>query len=78
MSVSSEVCYECGRGIPDGLGEPAQACLGVLPGGAQHWSWVEVCPDCARRAARHRRLWLALAFALVAALTSAIAIPLLP
>jgi hypothetical protein len=78
MSVSTELCYECGRGIPDGLGEPARACLGVLPGGARHWARVEVCPACARRAERQRRLWLALAFALVALVTGAVAYPLLP
>jgi hypothetical protein len=78
MSVSSEPCYECGRGIPDGLGEPARACLGVLPGGVEHWGWVEVCPECARRAERRRRLGLLLVFVLVALLTSAVAYPLLP
>ncbi len=78
MSVASEPCYECGRAIPDGLGEPARAYLGVLPGGAEHWAWVEVCPDCARRSARQRRLGLALVFVVVALLTSAVAYPLLP
>ena len=78
MSVSSEPCYECGRGIPDGLAQPARACLGVLPGGAQHWAWVDVCPDCARRSVLRRRLWLSVVMVLVALLTSAVAYPLLP
>jgi hypothetical protein len=78
MSIASEPCYECGRGIPDGLGQPARACLGILPDGAQYWAWVEVCPECAQHAARLRHLWTALTFVLVALLTSAIAYPLLP
>jgi hypothetical protein len=78
MSVASEPCYECGRAIPDGCGEPARACLGVLPGGAEHWVQVEVCPECARESARQRRLGLMLVFVLVALLTSAVAYPLMP
>jgi hypothetical protein len=78
MSISSEPCYECGDVIPDGLGQPARTCLGVLPGGAQYWVWVEVCPECARRTGRERRLWLALVFLLVALLTFVVAYSLLP
>jgi hypothetical protein len=78
VSVSSELCYECGSAIPDGLGESALACLGVLPGGAEHWVEVEVCPECARESARQRRLGLLLVFVLVALLTFAVAFPLLP
>ncbi|HEX5271008.1 MAG TPA: hypothetical protein VFW33_10990 [Gemmataceae bacterium] len=78
MSVASEPCYECGRAVPDGCGEPARACLGVLPGGGRHWAWVEVCPACARKSARQRRLALLLVSVMVALLTSAVAYPLLP
>jgi hypothetical protein len=78
MSVSTDSCYECGRGIPDGVGELAHVCLGVLPGDIPHWAWVEVCPECARRAGLQRRLWLSLVFVLVAVLTSIVAYPLLP
>jgi hypothetical protein len=78
MSISSEPCYECGRCIPDGSGEAAQVCFGILPGGARYWTWVEVCPECARRSARDRWLWRAVAFVLISILTSAVAYPFLP
>jgi hypothetical protein len=78
MSVSPDCCYECGCDIPDGLSEPARACLGILPGGAQYWDWVDVCPECARRNSARRRARLMLALLLVALLTSVIAYPLLP
>ncbi len=78
MSVASESCYECGRAVPDGRGAPTRACIAVLPGGARHWAWVEVCPDCARKSARQRRLGLLLVFVLVSLLTAAVSYPLLP
>jgi hypothetical protein len=78
MSVSSEPCYECGRAIPDGLGQSARACIGVLPGGAQYWAWVDICPDCAQRSEQRRRLWLSVVLVLVALLSGAVAYPLLP
>lgn len=78
MSIVTEPCYECGCGIPEGYGEPVRACLGTLPGGEQYWSWVEVCPECARQAVRRRRLWMAMTFVMVALFTSAVAYPLLP
>jgi hypothetical protein len=78
MSVAYERCYECGCAIPEGCAEPARACLGVLPGGAEHWTWVDVCPECALSAARQRRLGLLLVFVVVSLLTMAVAFPLMP
>lgn len=77
MSIASETCYECGRDIPDGLGQPASACVGTLPGGTFLWSWVDVCPECALKSQRRSRLWLAFACVLVALLTFAVACPLM-
>jgi hypothetical protein len=50
----------------------------MLPGDVPYWAWVEVCPNCVQRSARDRRLWLSLAFVLVALITSILAYPLLP
>jgi hypothetical protein len=78
MSVVSQPCYECGRDITDDCGQTARVCIGLLPGGDYCWAVVDICPDCARRTAGQRRLWLAVTFVLVALLTFAIAYPLLP
>jgi len=79
MSVSSEPCYECGRNIPDGWGEPLYACLWRLPGlGEERWDWVEVCPSCASRQRRDRVLLLGMVSLIVGALTALVAYPLLP
>jgi hypothetical protein len=78
MAIASEVCYECGRGIPEGLSQPIRACVGVLPGGVKHWAWVDLCPRCVRELERQRRLRDALIFMLVALLTSILAFPLMP
>jgi hypothetical protein len=79
MSISTESCYECGRDIPEGLGEPLYACLWSMPrGGATYWGWVQVCPSCGI-GLRHRRQALLVGFSLfVAALTALTALVLLP
>ncbi len=78
MSISCDVCYECGSEIPEGDGQSVRACLGMLPGNVPHWGWVEVCSGCTQRSARNRRLWLTIAFVVVTVLTGALAYPLLP
>jgi len=79
MSVSPESCYECGCDIPDGSGVPLRACLWNIPGaGGEHWSWVQVCPDCGA-ARRRERLALLVAIALfVGALAALVAYRFLP
>lgn len=78
MSVSTESCYECGRDIPEGLGEPLYACLWSMPrGGATYWGWVQLCPSCGG-GRRLRHLALLIGFSLfLAALTALVAWPLL-
>jgi hypothetical protein len=72
-----DTCYDCGCVMPDG-GQPFLACLWKSPaGGAEHWAEVEVCPICARRRDRRRRVWLTVLCILVALLTAAVAYPLL-
>ena len=63
---------------PEGLAEPARACVGMLPGGVPHWLEVDVCPECAHQMHRRRHLWQTLTIVLIALLTSLLAYPLMP
>jgi hypothetical protein len=78
MYLIAESCHDCGREIPDGLGEPRLARLPGRPAtGAEGWGWVQVCPACGTRRQRRRRTVLALVSLLVAALALLVAYPLL-
>jgi hypothetical protein len=79
MSVSSESCYECGRDIPDGLGEPLYACLWNMPSaGGEHWAWVQVCPSCGGARRSQRRALLTAVSLFVSALAALLAYRFLP
>jgi hypothetical protein len=77
MPISSESCHECGRDIPNGLGEPLRACLWNVPAASgEHWGWVEVCPSCARRLRLRRAAILVVVSLVVGGLTAIVAYPL--
>jgi hypothetical protein len=74
-------CYDCGRLFPEHLAQSYPACLWKDPDaidGAEHWSWAEVCPSCARRRVRRRRAVRALGLLLAGAFAFALGYRFLP